>query len=93
MIELFDNCANCIPFGSALKELNVFQDAGIVVLGGDILDAEGRYTYDNWYFEFNPMLDDLQNCEESINRAKQYIEAYKERNGTDFSVVFVTRES
>lgn len=90
---LFKPNGTHFPISTISEQLDLLLDAGIILLGGDILDSEGHYTYDNWYYEYNSMVDDLQNSRDSINKAKQYIEAYIGRNGTDYSVVLVVRKT
>ena len=46
---------------------------------------------DNWYYEYNPRVDDMQNSRDSINKAKEYLEAYIDRNGTEYTVAIVVR--
>lgn len=79
------------PISTIAEQLEVLLDAGIILLGGDILDSEGHYTYDNWYYEYNPRVDDMQNSRDSINKAKEYLEAYIDRNGTEYTVAIVVR--
>jgi len=67
----------------ALKSLNKFLDLQICLLGGDVYENNNgviRANYDNWY------CDQLQGEEKnayikrSIEKAKDFIEAYKSKN-------------
>ena len=55
-----------------------------IILGGDVLTNQGKYTYDNWYYNPNPLLDYEQNMHNSILTCFEYISKYTERNGSDF---------
>ena len=60
-----------------------------IVLGGDILNKELEYTYDNWYYEPDNTQNIGENSRRSIEKAKVYISNYIKRNGGVFYVDIV----
>jgi len=62
---------------------------GLIVLGGDILDIEMQYTYDNWYHNVDRSLSKSLNVKSSFDAAQEYIQKYINRNGEGFFVVLV----
>ena len=69
--------------------LRYFQENAYIVLGGDILTMELKYTYDNWYYNPDPFDSKEENVRRSIAAAEDYLTNYKNRNGTDYYIVFV----
>ncbi len=63
----------------------------IVVLGGDILNFNKQYNYDNWYYNFEEKLGIAENSENSYNKAIRYINEYIKKNGEAFYVIIVTK--
>ena len=61
----------------------------VIVLGGDILDANLQYTLDNWYYEPDKSISRKVNSLQSCNYMKQYIERDIERNGSDFYAIII----
>lgn len=60
-----------------------------IVLGGDILNEELEYTYDNWYYELDNAQNKIENSRCSIEKAKIYISNYIKSNGGAFYVDIV----
>lgn len=60
-----------------------------IVLGGDILDINKKYTYDNWYYNYDDLCSSLENAKNSIKKANEYISNYVAINGSDYYVVLV----
>lgn len=61
---------------TAIKQLDAL---GIGILGGDVYaltDEVFVSTYDNWYCDRGPNEEPLTFLSRSIDKAKQYIEAY-----------------
>ncbi len=73
--------------------LSIARDAlnnNIIILGGDIITKEMRYTYSNWYYNSK---EDGSRMEKVLNSNKamvDYITSFVERNGTDYLFVIVT---
>ncbi len=64
-----------------------------IVLGGDVLNKDLQYTYDNWYYDPDMHLSLSNNVANSIQKCNQYISKYIERNGNDFLYVLVISNS
>lgn len=64
-----------------------------IVLGGDVLFSNGDYTYDNWYYEPCPNEPLKINVYRSIEKCKNYIEAYVTKNGGEFLFALVLSSS
>ena len=64
----------------------------VIVLGGDILDANLQYTLDNWYYEPDKSISRKVNSLQSCNCMKKYIERYIERNGSDFYAIIICQQ-
>lgn len=63
----------------ALIAIDRLRDAGIAVLGGDVLagpEEKYRPTYDNWYFEPQDSVDDRKAVSSSALKASAYVRAY-----------------
>lgn len=60
-----------------------------VVLGGDVLDVNKEYTYDNWYYNLDDTCSLLINAKNSIKKASEYISNYIASNGSDYYIVLV----
>ena len=63
-----------------------------VVLGGDILDINKEYTYDNWYYNPDDTCSSLINAKNSIEKASEYISNYIDINGSDYYVVLISKQ-
>lgn len=76
----------------ALNALTKFEELQVPILGGDVCELIGgviQYNYDSWYCEqiqgeFKPDF-----ISRSIEKAKQYIENYKEENPGKIFFAFV----
>ena len=82
-----------IPIDTAYKVMDSLLHANTVLLGGDILDSNGNYTYGNWYYEYNPVVSEQENCKCSIEKARKYLLSYIEKNGVQYTVVLVLRDT
>lgn len=74
----------------AMEKLEQFERIKIPILGGDIyelVNGEPKSNDDNWYCNRNHGEDDNEFVERSINRARNYINTY--RNPTGLEVLFV----
>lgn len=60
-----------------------------VVLGGNVLDANKEYTYDNWYYNPDDTCPSLTNVKNSIEKASEYISNYITINGSNYYIVLV----
>ena len=60
-----------------------------VVLGGDVLDINKEYTYDNWYYNRDDTYSLPENVKNSIEKANEYISNYIAINGCDYYIVLV----
>lgn len=60
-----------------------------IILGGDILDNNLQYNYDNWYYEPVDGDNREENIKNSYVEACQYIQDYIKKNGKDFYVIIV----
>ncbi len=66
--------------------------SGVILLGGDILDADGKYARKNWHYEPHFLLSPAENSRRSIEKAKAYAADFMEKYGTDYSVQLVVYE-
>lgn len=82
-----------IPIDTAYKVMDSLLHANTVLLGGDILDSNGNYTYGNWYYEYNSAIDAQQNSKQSVQKAKVYLHSFIERNGSHYYVMLVLRKA
>lgn len=71
-----------------LDVIEILRREGRVILGGDVLDRDMAYTYDNWYHD---PCDRDTDCEVSTGKAKAYVERYLERFGSEYYVVLVVQ--
>lgn len=68
-----------------LKMLRIYN---LTILGGDVLNSDLEYTYDNWYIE-KETLDPSKFSSFSIDITEKYIENYVNLNGDNFYFVLV----
>ena len=66
----------------ALDVLEYFSSQNHLVLGGDILDLNFEYTYDNWYYNGS-------SSKGSISVSEEYLFNFIKNNGKNYYVVFV----
>lgn len=62
-----------------------------IVLGGDIIDSQKNYTYDNWFYNYNHLQSVLENVNTSIAKALDYTSNYLKNNGDDYYVVLILK--
>ena len=48
-----------------------------IVLGGDVLTSDEKYTYDNWYYAPEVNTDILENVKQSIDHCMNYVHTYE----------------
>ena len=60
-----------------------------IVLGGDVVNSNGRYTptYDSWYYLVDESIPLEENCLLSVQKCIQYMENFIERNGQEYYFV------
>lgn len=79
--------------GWHLKDVNdVLQWLSVndrIVLGGDIIDSQKNYTYDNWFYNYNRSLSFAENVKASIAKAQNYVSNYLNTNGENYFAVLV----
>jgi hypothetical protein len=68
--------------------LDILLSNKIGIIGGDVLDKEFKYTYDNWSIEKTEVAGE-NFVMFSIEKTKKYIENYIKNNGKDFYFVIV----
>jgi len=78
---------------NAIKVVEFLYKNNYAIIGGDVYKiVKGNLdsTYDSWYSNRNEAKSNQDFLQESINRAKAYINQYHERNGRDYyySIVF-----
>ncbi len=60
-----------------------------VILGGDILNTDMEYTYDNWYYSPDRAKDKEYNVRQSCNHTLMYLSDYMREHGKKFCIVVV----
>lgn len=71
------------------KVLKIIQTNNWVILGGDVLNLEGKHTYDNWFYNPDWTKSIEYNVAQGILKTEQYIKLLEERNGKKFRYVLV----
>ncbi len=69
--------------------IRIIRDHNWIILGGDVLNREGKHTYDNWFYEPDPTKTLEYNVMLSIQETEQYIGELEKKNGKVFQYVFV----
>ena len=69
--------------------IKIASEHNRIILGGDILNICGEYTYDNWYYNLDHSVSVEVNVERSGAKCLQYINNYMQKYGNQFLVVFV----
>ncbi len=62
-----------------------------IILGGDIISEELKYTHDSWYFEPQETKSRDDNCVMSLERAEDYLINYIKHNGDQYYMDIVLR--
>ena len=65
----------------------VFQQKYAIILGGDVLDANDRHTYLNWYYQPQESITRVENITQSCQAAKRYIQRLAEARSRHYVVV------
>lgn len=78
-----------LKYKELLKMLRTYN---LTILGGDVLNSNLEYTYDNWYIE-KETLDPSKLSSFSIDITEKYIENYVNLNGDNFYFVLVFEEN
>ena len=73
--------------------LTFIQKNEFILLGGDILTMDLKYTYDNWYYNPDLTKSHFENVWQSLAVAEEYLNRYHQLNGAEFYIVFVLRRS
>lgn len=60
-----------------------------LILGGDVINKDLSYTYDNWYYNYNYALTYEENINISFNQAIEYVKNYNLKFGDLFYYVVV----
>ena len=60
-----------------------------VILGGDVINNDLSYTYDNWYYDYNYSLSYEENVKLGFNRSIEYVRNYHVKFGDMFYYVIV----
>lgn len=64
-----------------------------IILGGDVLTLECKYTYDNWYYNPDPQKSLEQNVKHSIAVCSHYTSQYISTNGDSFLFTVVISDA
>ena len=65
----------------------IFQQKYAIILGGDVLDANDRHTYLNWYYQPQESITRVENITQSCQAAKRYIQEMAEARSRHYVVV------
>ena len=65
----------------------VFQQKYAIILGGDVLDANDRHTYLNWYYQPQESITRVENITQSCQAAMRYIQEMAEARSRHYVVV------
>lgn len=72
-------------FEQSLQYIEMVRKSGEIILGGDVLDEHGDYTYINWFFQ--PNSKDTASSD-SCDHAKEFITGLVHRD--KYQYLFVT---
>lgn len=64
-----------------------------LILGGDVLNKDLSYTYDNWYYDYNYALTYEENIHKSFDEAIKYVNNHNLKFGDSFYYVVVYEKS
>lgn len=67
-------------FEDCIEVINFFKQNGIIILGGHILTNHNgipKYNYDNWHYNADDRLSDMENSKISCEIAESYINGYR----------------
>lgn len=73
-------------YENIMKIIDILGKKKIVILGGDIIDKNLNYNYDNWYYNGGE-------SKESIEKAKNYVENYHKNIGNDYYYILVINDN
>jgi hypothetical protein len=72
----------------AIEVIKYLTDKNCVISGGDVLNVNFEYTYDNWYYTYS----EVDNISASASKATEYIEWYNKKFGDDFYYIIVATQ-
>ena len=72
--------------------ISKLTDDGAIILGGDILTDNLKYTYDNWHYVEKQHADIISNVKASKVCALDYLCNYENENGSNFYVTVITKK-
>lgn len=73
-------------YDDVMEVLTQLEKEKIIILGGDVLNKNLEYTYDNWYYQEKDYIG-------SIEYTRNYINSYYQKNGNDFYYVLVIQDT
>lgn len=76
------------PMRMVNQIIGIISDRKWVVLGGDILTNELKYTYDSWFYDVDSNISLYQNVSQSVQKCKQYLKEYESIHGSDYLIAF-----
>ena len=80
---------------TALAAIELLKKEGIPILGGDVLkqtNNEIGFTYDSWYIDKEPDIDEKEYVKRSVEKTIDYIKNYPEQEDEIIIYNLVTGE-
>lgn len=66
---------------------HIMTNEHMMVLGGDVLNEEDQYTYENWFYSYSDSLSRKENMMKSCDEAMKYISNLSEPHKYHYIVV------
>ena len=79
-------------YADAVEVITYLSNKECVILGGDVLNNNFGYTYDNWNYIENISFSLEKNISESAAKAIEYVDWYNKKFGEDFYYILVAIE-
>ena len=62
-----------VPINALPRVLKALYNEQTTLLGGDLLDKDGQFTYDSWYYNYEESKSACENCIASIKKAEEFL--------------------
>ena len=79
-------------YTDAVEVVNYLSQREYVLLGGDVLNSDFSYTYDNWYYSYNHSISLEDNLKWSVLKAIEYVGWYNKKFGDGYYYIIVAAD-
>lgn len=90
---ILSNEETVFPMRVVDQIMDIISDRNWVILGGDILTNELKYTCDSWFYNVDSRCSLYENVSLSVQKCKQFIKEYERMHGSNYLIAFTISSS